>query len=95
MKRLFVFLIVFTAIFGSLCIWAGELTKEELLGHYQYDHGLPLNAKETPLTDLGMMSQFRVDYDSLNDERIPSLLMLPKVGAPPYPADLWSGEAAT
>ncbi|MFH1540131.1 MAG: alpha/beta fold hydrolase [bacterium] len=85
-KKLSLLFVVLTLLFGALCVWAGELTKEELLAHYQYDAGLPLNAAEVPLTDLGMMNQFRVDYDSLNDERIPSLLMLPKVGEPPYPA---------
>ncbi len=52
---------------------------------YEYNHLLPLNPDVTLFKETGSYKAYKVYYDSLNGERVPALLIIPKGGNPPYP----------
>jgi dienelactone hydrolase len=58
------------------------------LSFYAYDHALPLNAALKPLDDDASCTRYRLDYDSIHDQRVPAILALPKRYAAPWPAVL-------
>jgi len=55
---------------------------------YDYDAGLPLNATLKPLDEKRTSVRYRLDYDSVHDQRVPAIVAIPKRFSPPYPAVL-------
>jgi len=55
------------------------VNSQDLLTYYEYDKTLPLNVEEEPVRDEPHYKVLRVYFDSVNDERVPGLLSLPKV----------------
>ncbi len=51
---------------------------QEFVAAYQYDHSLPLNVTIEQQEDNSAYTVYRLEYDSLNGERIPALLHIPK-----------------
>jgi len=47
-------------------------------GALEYDHSLPLNAESTLVADTTYYTKYLVYYDSLNGERVPAFLFIPK-----------------
>ncbi|HZO91482.1 MAG TPA: alpha/beta fold hydrolase [Chthonomonadaceae bacterium] len=58
------------------------------LSYYAYDRALPLNAEIKPLDENAVRVRYRLDYDSVHDQRVPAILALPKRSAGPFPAVL-------
>lgn len=56
------------------------------LSYYAYDAKLPLNAALKPLDVNAKRTRFRLDYDSIHDQRISAIVAVPKRFAAPYPA---------
>jgi len=52
---------------------------------FTYDAKLPLNAQVEFNRDFETCNQYRVAFDSINGQRVPALLCLPKDATPPYP----------
>jgi len=64
------------------CMKGGQsaaANRQDLLTYYEYDKTLPLNVAEEPVRDEPHYRVLRVCFDSVNDERVPGLLSLPKV----------------
>lgn len=59
--------------------------KPELLSYYEYDRVLPLEAEVSKVGEDELIVVYKVLYTSVNNVRVPALLMLPKTGQPPYP----------
>jgi uncharacterized protein len=55
------------------------------LAWYDYDAALPLNAVLKPLDQNTTSTRFRLDYDSIHDQRVPAIIAIPKRFAAPYP----------
>jgi len=51
-----------------------------LLKYYEYDKTLPLNLCEEVVEENGDYRLIKVYFDSVNNERVPALLLLPKAG---------------
>jgi cephalosporin-C deacetylase-like acetyl esterase len=64
---------------------AGSQAADELLKYYEYDRSLPLNATMEKIGEEETFVVYKVYYDSANRVRVPALLVVPKVGKPPYP----------
>ncbi|MEM4640709.1 MAG: alpha/beta fold hydrolase [Thermofilum sp.] len=58
---------------------------DELLSYYEYDRSIPLEAEVSRLSEEELIVVYKVYYTSVNNVRVPALLILPKVGRPPYP----------
>jgi cephalosporin-C deacetylase-like acetyl esterase len=58
---------------------------DALADAYAYDVSSPLNASVREITQSRDFTQFHVEYDSANGERVPALLNIPTAGQPPYP----------
>src|SRR5579871_2048637 len=56
------------------------------LAWYDYDANLPLNAELKPLDVTKTSTRYRLDYDSIHDQRVPAIVAIPKGFAAPYPA---------
>lgn len=56
------------------------------LSYYAYDAKLPLNTTLKPLDANKNRERFRLDYDSIHDQRVSAILALPKRFAAPFPA---------
>ena len=55
------------------------------LAFYDYDRDLPLNSAVKPLDENEKRARFRVDYDSVHDQRVPAIFAQPKKFSGPYP----------
>jgi len=55
---------------------------------YAYDRDLPLNAKTKELDTNAKRTRYRLEYDSVHDQRVTALFSLPKKGTAPYPVVL-------
>lgn len=78
MKRIFVFTLVFSV---SLCGFSFAQNKEiyeKHKGDFDYDKGLPLNAEVEVLNEQTYYTKYHVYYDSVNGERVPGFLYIPK-----------------
>lgn len=60
-------------------------TDTELLSYYEYDRSIPLEAEVSRVGEDELMVVYKVYYSSVNNVRVPALLILPKIGQPPYP----------
>ncbi|RLF06220.1 MAG: hypothetical protein DRK00_02255 [Thermoprotei archaeon] len=69
---------------GVLLSAAGE-PDEELVKYYEYDKSEPLNPEITKVGEEDTFTVYKVYYDSVNHVRVPALLIVPKIGKPPYP----------
>ena len=58
-------------------------SSNDLLEFYSYDKSLPLNPSESFLAEEETHYVYKVYYDSVNAERVPAFLVLPKAD-PPY-----------
>jgi dienelactone hydrolase len=56
------------------------------LAWYDYDANLPLNAELKPLDKTRTSIRYRLDYDSVHDQRVPAILAVPNHFSAPYPA---------
>ncbi|HEV2472054.1 MAG TPA: alpha/beta fold hydrolase [Chthonomonadales bacterium] len=55
---------------------------------FAYDRFLPLHATLRPLDRTGARTRYRLDYDSIHDQRVPAILAIPNDFPPPYPVTL-------
>jgi dienelactone hydrolase len=69
----------------AILLVAGSQAADELLKYYEYDRSLPLNATVEKIGEEETFVVYKVYYDSVNRVRVPALLVVPKVGKPPYP----------
>ena len=58
---------------------------EEYLSYYEYDKTISLNPEISLLEETLEFKALKVYYDSVNKQRVPSILVLPKIGKPKYP----------
>lgn len=58
---------------------------DSLLSFYEYDRALPLNPEMVKASEEDYFTIYKVYYTSVNNVRVPALLLIPKVGEPPYP----------
>jgi len=56
---------------------SGFYAKEDFSGFYDYDKSIPLNATEELIRDEGVCKIYRVYFNSVNGERVPSLISTP------------------
>jgi len=61
------------------------MSLDEILKVYEYDKSKPLNPQSTILKETEEYIVEKIYYDSTNNQRVPSLLVIPKKGSPPYP----------
>jgi len=66
--------------FASITINADEL--------FLYDKDLPLEAKREPLMSNQIYDKFHVEFSSVNAQRVPGWLVIPKKGKKPFPCVL-------
>lgn len=69
------------ALLLPLAVTAGD----ELLRFYEYDKSAPLNAKLSVVEEREHFTLYKVYYTSVNNVRVPALLIVPRVSRPPYP----------
>jgi len=86
MKRMFMLLVAVVAL-GSVMAAAPAraqvmISADEL---FEYDKDVPLDAKRELLADKGMYTIDRVEYSSVNAQRVPGWLVLPTKGEGPFP----------
>jgi len=55
----------------------GFYANEDFSGFYDYDKSIPLNATEELIRDEGVCKIYRVYFNSVNGERVPSLISIP------------------
>lgn len=60
-------------------------TQKQLLKTFDYNPALPLNATIEPIRKTPGYEEFRLSYDSVNNERIPASLFLPAKKTAPWP----------
>lgn len=78
--KLFIFAI-FVPYFNAVpCSYWGvnALMIEDLRRYYEYDRGLPLNVHEQIIEEKSNYRLIKVYFDSVNGERVPGLMLLPK-----------------
>jgi cephalosporin-C deacetylase-like acetyl esterase len=68
-----------------LLFTAPSACADALLDAYAYDASAPLNPSVRHVSQNRDFTQFHVEYDSANGERVPALLNLPTGGKAPYP----------
>ncbi len=59
----------------------------ELINFYNYDHSIPLNVEEKVEYENKYYTRYHIFYDSLNGERVPAHLYLPKVYNPVFSSE--------
>lgn len=75
---------ILSALFSASLPGAGLLTatdgggRGDLLRFYEYDRSLPLNVEESLLKDGEKCRIFKVYFDSVNGERVPAVISIPK-----------------
>jgi len=74
---------ILAALAVCVVVWVGMSVTHPV--RYTYDPSLPLNADVQSARDFPTCRQFKVTFDSLNDERVPALLCVPRTGDPPFP----------
>ncbi|MEM2248937.1 MAG: alpha/beta fold hydrolase [Candidatus Bathyarchaeia archaeon] len=74
-KFLFVF---YLSVAASLMNINTFMDNRDFRRYYEYDRALPLNVHEEVIEDKDNYKLIKVYFDSVNNERVPGLLMLPK-----------------
>ncbi|RLE99337.1 MAG: hypothetical protein DRJ57_02460 [Thermoprotei archaeon] len=69
---------------GAILSVAGK-PGDELVKYYEYDSSEPLNPEIAKVREEDSFTIYKVYYDSVNNVRVPALLIVPKIGKPPYP----------
>ncbi len=64
-------------------VWAGMELSHPI--RYTYDANLPLNADVQFTRDFALCRQYKVTFNSVNDERVPALLCVPRAAEAPFP----------
>lgn len=64
--------------------YKSERNGEDYLRYYNYDKSMPLNATMTLIEDGNGYKVFKVYFNSINNERVPAILILPE-GEGPFP----------
>lgn len=67
---------------------AEESRETARLAWYAYDAALPLNAVLKPMDTSRVSTRYRLDYDSVHDQRVSAIYSLPKGYSGPYPTVL-------
>ncbi len=84
------------AVFAGLVVWmaalalsasAAEKSYEEIKKSYDYDHSIPLNIEIKDEKETTSYTKIHFFYDSLNGDRVPAVLYMPKPHIKPYAAD--------
>lgn len=65
-----------------------DATEAMRLQFYAYDRALPLNPQLKPLDANAQRTRFRLDYDSVHDQRVSAIMAVPKRFSAPFPAIL-------
>ena len=52
---------------------------------YEYDRGMPLDARVVETSKLGNCTREKIVFTGIRDSRVPGYLAIPKTGKPPYP----------
>ncbi|MEM2341083.1 MAG: alpha/beta fold hydrolase [Candidatus Bathyarchaeia archaeon] len=74
-----IYLLFFCLSVISFLMVSGVSTdSKDFRKYYEYDKSLPLNVHEEVIEDKGNYKLIKVYFDSVNNERVPGLLMLPK-----------------
>lgn len=58
---------------------------ENYISYYEYDRSAPLNLTISSLKESAEYKALKIYYDSVNEQRVPSILALPKLAEPKYP----------
>lgn len=66
-----------------------EATRQFYLEFYKYDRNLPLNAESKILEDNVFYALYKVSFDSVHNQRISALLVIPKLAQKPLPCILF------
>ena len=74
--------LVILAVIPAVIVPHGE---DDLIKYYHYDRSMPLNSEMFKVGEEETFTVYKVYYDSINGKRVPALLIIPKVGKPPYP----------
>ena len=79
--------VLFLAILAALICTAipRAAEKADFTARYDYDKSLPLNVFEREVSQNKEFTQYQVQFDSTNGERVPALLNLPVGAEAPYP----------
>jgi len=64
-------------------VWVGMSATHPV--RFTYDASMPLNADVQFKRDFPTCKQYKVMFDSVNGERVPALLCIPRVAVPPLP----------
>jgi len=73
----------FAAILILAAVWVGMELSHPV--RYTYHANLPLNADVQFTRDFPLCRQYKVTFDSVNDERVPALVCVPRAAEPPLP----------
>lgn len=66
-----------------------ENTRQIYLEFYKYDMNLPLNAESSSVEDNALYSLYKVSFDSVHNQRVAGLLVIPKLAKKPVPCVLF------
>jgi len=66
-----------------------EGTRQAYLEFYKYDANLPLNAETKQMEDNALYTLYKVSYDSVHNQRVSALLVVPKLAKKPVPCLLF------
>jgi len=80
---------------GGQLVAVSDDAYRTLVGFYQYDPQLPLDARVLKKEDAASYTREKVVFTGGRGDRVPAFVMLPKAGTPPYPLvlliDGWTG----
>ncbi|MEW6202960.1 MAG: alpha/beta fold hydrolase [bacterium] len=76
---------IFILVSACCILYAAQDESGEFLVRYAYKQTLPLNTDEKLVLNEDLFKMYDIYYDSINGERVPATLTVPKKTAPPFP----------
>lgn len=95
MRRLILYLLLLFVVFPLLPQEkplpgrVDEHTRNLYLEFYQYDMNLPLNAESKTVEENALYSLYKVSFDSVHNQRVSALFVIPKLAKKPVPCVLF------